>query len=152
MTAKMMVTLGLALSGAWMPIFGTMLALRHHGLASMARRAIAALARDRRLQILALLAYGLALMAVTVAYGIRHDYVSYVLHWDNILAGGDPWWQDPSFVPNAYGPLYNAFAALHFLHPLLPKVIFSGMFFASVVLVVTTVRENLGVVGKGSVV
>lgn len=46
-------------------------------------------ARDRRLQILALFGYFLVLMAVTVAYGIRHDYVTYALLWDNILAGGD---------------------------------------------------------------
>lgn len=68
MTTKMMVTLGLALSIAWIPIVGTILALQHHGVASLARRAIDALARDRRLQFLALFGYFLVLIAVTVAY------------------------------------------------------------------------------------
>ena len=150
MTTKMMVTLGLVLSIAWIPIVGTILALQHHGVASLARRAIDALARDRRLQFLALFGYFLVLMAVTVAYGIRHDYVTYALLWDNTLAGGDLL-SEGSGTPlkdtiaaqyhNNYGPLFNAFAALYFLHPLLPKVMFSGLFFASVVLIMKRVLE-----------
>ena len=45
MTTKMMVTLGLVLSIAWIPIVGTILALQHHGVASLARRAIDAATR-----------------------------------------------------------------------------------------------------------
>ena len=60
---------------------------------------------------------GLALI-VTIAGGVRHDYIYYLEQWQLVLDGLDPW-----STNSAYGPLHNAFAVLVPLHPLAPKLV-----------------------------
>ena len=50
-------------------------------------------------------------LLVTITFGQRFDYKSYVLQWDLISRGLDPWGLD--FIAessrNAYGPIHNLF-------------------------------------------
>lgn len=58
----------------------------------------------------------LALIA-TIYGGIRHDQLDYVMQWQLVLDGKDPW-----STNSAYGPLHNAFALLIPVHLLAPKL------------------------------
>ncbi len=68
----------------------------------------------------------LAAVVATLLVGARGDYAAYMLQWDLILSGDDPW-----STNNAYGPGYNLLAILYALHPMLPKVVFVSAWQAS---------------------
>ena len=53
------------------------------------------------------------------------SYADYLSEWREILAGHDPWRPAAGLPFNAYGPLFNALAALAAVHPLAPKVLFA---------------------------
>lgn len=55
---------------------------------------------------------------VTIAGGVRHDYVDYLAQWALVLAHDNPW-----STNNAYGPLHNAFALLVPIRDLAPKIV-----------------------------
>ena len=50
-------------------------------------------------------------LLVTIIFGQRFDYKSYVLQWDLVSRGLDPWGIDYIAEPsrNAYGPIHNLF-------------------------------------------
>ena len=66
---------------------------------------------------LILAASTLAVM-VTIYGGIRHDQLDYVMQWQLVLDGADPW-----STNNAYGPLHNAFALLLPIKDIAPKLL-----------------------------
>ncbi len=61
----------------------------------------------------------LAAVVAALLVGERGDYAAYVLQWDLVFAGDDPWSTD-----NTYGPAHNLFSIPYALHPMLPKVLF----------------------------
>lgn len=63
----------------------------------------------------------LAAVVTTLLVGAQGDYGAYVLQWDLVLSGDDPW-----STNNTYGPAYNLFSILYALHPMLPKVLFAA--------------------------
>ncbi len=54
---------------------------------------------------------------VTIYGGIRHDQLDYVMQWQLVLDGKDPW-----STNSAYGPLHNAFAWLLPIRDMAPKL------------------------------
>ena len=79
-------------------------------------------------------AFAAAFLGVTVLAWVRHDYSADLEIWDIILRGGDPWWLIPGKgVPlHAYGPLFNALAIPRAINPLLPKLLGSFAYLATV--------------------
>ncbi len=71
----------------------------------------------------------LAFLAVTVLSGPRHDYFLYLHMWYEVRQGHDPWFIVPGVngnAPlNAYGPAFNLLAALSWVNPLAPKLLFA---------------------------
>lgn len=57
-------------------------------------------------------------MMLTIYGGIRHDYLDYLMQWQLVLDGHDPW-----STNSAYGPLHNAFAWLLAIRDLAPKLV-----------------------------
>lgn len=57
-------------------------------------------------------------MIVTIAGGVRHDYIDYLSQWVLVLSGENPW-----STNNAYGPLHNVFAWLVPIRDLAPKIV-----------------------------
>lgn len=55
---------------------------------------------------------------VTIYGGIRHDQLDYMMQWQLVLDGKDPW-----STNSAYGPLHNAFAWLLPIRDLAPKIL-----------------------------
>ena len=74
-----------------------------------------------------LIGFSMAFLVVTVLSGPRHDYVADLEIWDHVLRGLDPWWLVPGqgFPLNAYGPLFNGLAALAWVNPMAPKLLFA---------------------------
>jgi hypothetical protein len=70
--------------------------------------------------------FALVAVAFAFAVGPRHDYQEFLLQWDGILAGVDPWDREAIGSMNAYGPLYVALAPLSLLHDLAPKLLFTA--------------------------
>lgn len=73
--------------------------------------------------------------AWTVYTGAQLDYADYLMHWQALLDGLDPWMQDRGESRNAYGPLHLLFAPMAYLHPLLAKVVAGLIVFLSAVLI-----------------
>jgi hypothetical protein len=71
----------------------------------------------------------LVFLAVTVDWGPIHDYFFYLQMWYEIRQGHDPWFVvfgQNGIVPlNSYGPLFNLLAALAWIVPLAPKLVFA---------------------------
>jgi hypothetical protein len=55
---------------------------------------------------------------LTIYGGVRHDYLDYLMQWQLVLDGRDPW-----STNSAYGPLHNAFAWLLPIRELAPKLV-----------------------------
>ena len=74
-------------------------------------------------------ALSLAFLAVTVLYRARQDYYLYLQMWYEVRLGHDPWFNVPGnngTAPlNAYGPLFNFLAAVSWVNPLAPKLLFA---------------------------
>jgi hypothetical protein len=77
-----------------------------------------------------LAAVGVAALAFAYASGPRHDYLSFLMMWDGILDGKDPWDAAATGRTNAYPPLYVALAPLTLVHRLLPKLLFTAAWLA----------------------
>ena len=56
-----------------------------------------------------------------------YDYPAYLIQWDLILDGGDPWLGSLQ-ARNAYGPVHVLLAPFVAVHPLLPKVLMLTVF------------------------
>lgn len=72
-------------------------------------------------------------MFVTWRLGIQHDYIYYLAHWQLTIGGGDPWVVMAGEPPNTYGPIYALIGFSSSLGELLPKLLMSGLFGISVV-------------------
>ena len=90
---------------------------------------------SRRLALLTL--YSAAALVLTIAGGVRHDYIYYLEQWQLVLDHLDPW-----STNNAYGPLHNAFALLLPLHPLAPKILTSAGLLLANGLLVLALRDR----------
>ncbi|MBI1324628.1 DUF2029 domain-containing protein [bacterium] len=77
-----------------------------------------------------LVPFSAAFLGMTVLWGPRQDYVAHLKIWEETNAGRDPWWIQPDsgIVLNAYGPLFEAFAPLVRINPLVPKILFATAF------------------------
>jgi hypothetical protein len=89
----------------------------------------------RRLMISFLGSLLVAAVALALAAGARHDYVWYLEQWSHTMTGGDPWDQSLVGQNPGYGPLFNLFAPLAALYPLLPKLIFVAAWGATAITV-----------------
>lgn len=67
--------------------------------------------------------------AYSVYRGSTHDYPAYVVIWELILGGGDPWLGSLQ-ARNAYGPVNVVLAPLINIDPLLPKIVMLAVFLA----------------------
>jgi len=69
-----------------------------------------------------LLVFSAVFLAVTVIAGSIGDYGAYLIQWDSILNGHNPW--EVSHRPfNAYGPLFTALAPAILFSPLTAKLL-----------------------------
>jgi hypothetical protein len=84
---------------------------------------------DRRLS-WAFILVSLAFLALTVLSGPRHDYVFLIIIWDAVRKGGDPWYYALGGINpvNAYGPLFNLLAAVAWVNPMAPKLLFAYVY------------------------
>ncbi len=71
------------------------------------------------------LKYATFLSILSVLSFRQHDYIYYLRQWQTILENKDPWLE----TTNAYGPIHNIFAPLIFINPMIPKLIFSIIYF-----------------------
>src|SRR5512146_2693219 len=72
----------------------------------------------------ALALFAVAFLTLTIATGAgSKDYPDYIAEWTRLLDGGNPWQNRSPY--NAYGPIFNIFAALFWLHPLANKLLFA---------------------------
>ncbi len=76
--------------------------------------------------LMAVWAVGLTLLSWRT--GVQHDYPYYLQQWALVGTDVSPWATDQGFPPNTYGPLHAALAPLADFYPLAPKVLFSGLF------------------------
>jgi hypothetical protein len=65
-----------------------------------------------------ILAVSALAVIVTIYGGIRHDQLDYVMQWQLVLDGKDPWGTN-----SAYGPLHNTFAWLLPIRDIAPKLV-----------------------------
>ena len=65
-----------------------------------------------------------SLIFLALVTGGRFDYASYKLQWSLIASGGNPWGIVPGGMVNAYGYVFNSFAAISVHHTILPKLLF----------------------------
>lgn len=84
-----------------------------------------------------LIVASLAHLIVSAVVGEYQDYYLYLDIWREILAGRDPWFlvvggPRGSYSLHAYGPLYNLLALPTLWHPLGPKLLFAGAYWAFV--------------------
>lgn len=72
-----------------------------------------------------------------------HDYPAYLVIWELILDGGDPWLGSLQ-ARNAYGPVNVLFAPFVAIHPLLPKILMVTAFFVVNMMLVwrVAIRSN----------
>lgn len=68
------------------------------------------------------LIWSVAMLGLAFKVGIQHDYGYYLMHWDLVREGTNPWTHNNSFPPNTYGPAYNALAYFAPIYQLLPKL------------------------------
>ena len=79
--------------------------------------------------------------AYSVYRGSTHDYPAYVVIWELIMDGGDPWLGSLQ-ARNAYGPVNVVLAPLVLVQPLLPKIAMVTVFLVANMLVVWRVATQ----------
>lgn len=79
--------------------------------------------------------------AYSVYCGSTHDYPAYIVIWQLIMDGGDPWLGSLQ-ARNAYGPVNVALAPLVLVYPLLPKIAMVTVFLTANMLVVWRVATQ----------
>lgn len=80
---------------------------------------------SRRFVLGSLGAFIVTAIVLSVAFGARHDYVSFLDQWVHTMSGGDPWDQSLHGQNPGYGPLFNVFAPIAAVSSLLPKLVFT---------------------------
>jgi hypothetical protein len=76
---------------------------------------------DRRHMWWLFCAVWIVLIVVGLVEGPRYDYRAYMKQWARVLAGGNPWLDDPG---NVYGVGHQILAVLFLVHPLAPKLLY----------------------------
>ncbi len=108
--------------------FTIVLILRRYELQGDPGRSPADIRLERRGHFV-LLVVALAFLVTTVVCGARQDYFLYLQMWYEVRLGHDPWFTvfgEFGDAPlNAYGPLFNFLAAVAWVNPLAPKVLFA---------------------------
>lgn len=73
-------------------------------------------------------------VVIAIIAPFTHDYKSYVVQWDIINLGKNPWIDiNGTFTGNAYGPLHNLLAIPYSVFPSFPRVIFVAAFLFSAI-------------------
>jgi hypothetical protein len=77
--------------------------------------------------------------ALALLVGAIQDYHAYQIQWQLILDGKNPWLDFTEInQKNAYGPMFNALAIFYWIHPMLPKLLFIGVWFTGAI---TLIRD-----------
>lgn len=79
--------------------------------------------------------------AYSVYCGSTHDYPAYIVIWQLIMDGGDPWLGSLQ-ARNAYGPVNVVLSPLVLVQPLLPKIAMVTVFLTANMLVVWRVATR----------
>jgi len=94
-----------------------------------------------------LIGFSAAFLGLTALSWVRADYPGYVDEWMAVLAGGDPWLDEPSRKSfSAYGPLFNVLAPLLLLSPLANKLLFASSYLAYVTWLIKVFAPRRGFV------
>jgi hypothetical protein len=94
----------------------------------------------RAILCLALVIWSAGMIWLSVKSGVRHDYRNYLLQWNLVLSGENPW---SIGYANAYGPLHNLLAYASTLGPLGPKlIIVTALIAANALLVAELLRTS----------
>ena len=94
-------------------------------------------------------------LLVTIIFGQRFDYKSYVLQWNLVSRGLDPWGTDfiAESSKNAYGPIHNLFYIFNSINPILPKIAFVLLLIWSIYLITfgeLKFKEDISILNKKS--
>jgi Glycosyltransferase family 87 len=103
-----------------------------------------------------LFGFGAAFLALTILSGVgTKDYPAYLIEWDHVIRGDDPWRKLPgadTFAYNTYGPLFNLLAPLIRIDPLANKVFFATGYVGYVIWLTTSVARKNGIVLSSPVI
>jgi hypothetical protein len=84
----------------------------------------------------------IALIVVGFVEGPRYDYRAYMKQWARVLAGGNPWLDDPG---NVYGVGHQVMAVLFLVHPLAPKLLYILSSFGTFLVMFDAQRRDITV-------
>jgi hypothetical protein len=90
----------------------------------------------------------IVLIVVGLVEGPRYDYRAYMKQWARVLAGGNPWLDDPG---NVYGVGHQVMAVVFLVHPLAPKLLFILSSFGTFLVMFEAQRRDIAV-GLGTFV
>jgi Glycosyltransferase family 87 len=98
---------------------------------------------NKSLLLAVIVVWSVLMLALGYKVGVQHDYGYYLMHWDLVREGLNPWTHNDSFPPNTYGPAYNVLAYLAPIHTLLPKLLMIAAFLAAnIFFALKLVRSN----------
>ena len=84
----------------------------------------------------------IALIVVGLVNGPRYDYRAYMKQWARVLAGGNPWLDDPG---NVYGVGHQILAVLFLVHPLAPKLLYILSSFGTFLVMFDAQRRDVAI-------
>jgi hypothetical protein len=84
----------------------------------------------------------IVLIVVGLVEGPRYDYRAYMKQWARVLAGGNPWLDDPG---NVYGVGHQVMAVLFLVHPLAPKLLYILSSFGTFLVMFDAQRRDVAV-------
>jgi hypothetical protein len=84
----------------------------------------------------------IVLIVVGLVEGPRYDYRAYMKQWARVLAGGNPWLDDPG---NVYGVGHQIMAVLFLVHPLAPKLLYILSSFGTFLVMFDAQRRDVAV-------
>jgi hypothetical protein len=84
----------------------------------------------------------IVLIVVGIVEGPRYDYRAYMKQWARVLAGGNPWLDDPG---NVYGVGHQILAVLFLVHPLAPKLLYILSSFGTFLVMFAAQRRDIAI-------
>jgi hypothetical protein len=84
----------------------------------------------------------IGLIIVGIVNGPRYDYRAYMKQWARVLAGGNPWLDDPG---NVYGVGHQILAVLFLVHPLAPKLLYILSSFGTFLVMFDAQRRDVAI-------
>src|SRR5262245_66464985 len=84
----------------------------------------------------------IVLIVVGLVEGARYDYRAYMKQWARVLAGGNPWLDDPG---NVYGVGHQVMAVVFLVHPLAPKLLYILSSFGTFLVMFAAQRRDIAV-------